>query len=503
MSASHDPTAPGDDDAQAAQTSGWTVDDARPGALAVEVDAAGVGAVPEEARPGRDLEPGADEAAEGPEASEADAAGPDAAGPDAAGPDAAGPDAAGPAVGEQEGPSPDAAEADDLDEAAAPADVGGARGGTEDAAQEDAAAQHADLPSRPVPVAEPVAESVPEPQPGPALEAVPASDAAVASESLPEAPPGSLPAPLSGPEEAGEAEERVGTRGSADASVGGVAEPGPAASASDDDVPPGPADEDAGGLPPADDVEDAPAQPQGWAAVTAAFRPHPATRGQVLAGVLCAVLGFALVVQVHQTNVSGLASLRQADLGQVWARVSGEYTRLEEEAQSLQEAREKLADRDSSRAAAEESARSRIEVLAILAGLAPARGPGLEIRIEDPKARVGAAEILDAVQELRDAGAEALQISGGGYDVRITAATSFVDADGGIRSAGVVLTAPLTLRVIGDPDTLSAALDIPGGVNDVLTDAGARMTLTPRPEVLVDALARTPTYRYSTPASSG
>lgn len=246
-------------------------------------------------------------------------------------------------------------------------------------------------------------------------------------------------------------------------------------------------------------AEDAPPAPTGWAAVVAAFRPHRATRGQVLAGILCAVLGFALVVQVHQTNVSGLASLRQADLGQVWARLSGEYTRLEEEAQGLQEARERLADRDQARAAAEESARSRIAILAILAGTAPAVGPGVTIRIEDPRGRVGAAEILDAVQELRDAGAEAIQIGGGGAEVRVIASTSFVDADDGIRTGGVTVRAPYAMRVIGDPDTLAAALDIPGGVTDVLRDAEAEIVVEPRGEVRVDALAEPLTFRNGTP----
>jgi uncharacterized protein YlxW (UPF0749 family) len=220
-----------------------------------------------------------------------------------------------------------------------------------------------------------------------------------------------------------------------------------------------------------------------------------------MAGVLCAAVGFGLVVQVHQTNVSGLASLKQGDLVQILARVSGESARLEEEAQKLQETREQLATGSLSRAAAESSARERLQVLAVLAGTAPAQGPGIAVTVTDPKGRVGSAEILDAVQELRDAGAEAIQIEGGSRAVRVVASTSFVDGTGAIVADGVSLSAPLTLRVIGDPETLSAALDIPGGVNDVLRGEGAEVSTTTSASVRVDALAAPRPYRYARPVT--
>jgi len=44
-----------------------------------------------------------------------------------------------------------------------------------------------------------------------------------------------------------------------------------------------------------------------------------ATRGQLLGGLLCMVLGFALVVQARSTQEQGLSSLRQADLVRILA----------------------------------------------------------------------------------------------------------------------------------------------------------------------------------------
>ncbi|MGZ4604272.1 MAG: hypothetical protein ACXV0U_11835, partial [Kineosporiaceae bacterium] len=61
-----------------------------------------------------------------------------------------------------------------------------------------------------------------------------------------------------------------------------------------------------------------------------AMRPR-ATRAQLLAGALCALLGFALVVQARQTQVQGLDSLRQADLVRVLDNVTNAEARAEQD----------------------------------------------------------------------------------------------------------------------------------------------------------------------------
>ena len=86
--------------------------------------------------------------------------------------------------------------------------------------------------------------------------------------------------------------------------------------------------------------------------------------------------------------------------------------------------------------------------------------------------------MLDAVQELRGAGAEAMQISGGdGATVRIIASTYFLDSDGGISVVdGRRLTGPYTITVIGDPKTMRTALNIPGGVVASVSGDGGNVT---------------------------
>jgi len=151
-----------------------------------------------------------------------------------------------------------------------------------------------------------------------------------------------------------------------------------------------------------------------------------------------------------------------------------------------------------------EEARERTRVLGILAGTLAARGPGVELTISDVEGQVGADVLLDALQELRDAGAEAIELSTvTGPAVRVVASTSLVDVEGGVEVDGTRLVSPYRFRVIGESRTLAAALDIPGGVLDVLRQRKAQAVVTQRPSVLISSLRAAPSPRYARPAVEG
>ena len=220
------------------------------------------------------------------------------------------------------------------------------------------------------------------------------------------------------------------------------------------------------------------------------------SRGEVLAGLLCAVLGFALVVQVQQTQEADLGSLRESDLVRILDDLGARNDRLEAEEAELEETREELVAGGSAQDVAREAAQQQVDLLGILAGTAPATGPGIRLTINDGGGEIGAAALLDAIQELRDSGAEALQVG----DVRIVASTSFVDTEDGVVVDGKVLEPPYVFLVIGDPQTLSTALDIPGGVIRSVRNAGGQALVSELDEVVVDALRRPTEPQYARPA---
>ncbi len=246
-------------------------------------------------------------------------------------------------------------------------------------------------------------------------------------------------------------------------------------------------------------VEPEPSARSAWARLWRAGRPR-ASRAQALAGVLTLLLGFAVVTQVRQTQQEGLSALRQDDLVRVLDDVNQRETRLEDDARQLESTQQRLQSGSNSSQAALEAAQSRLDTLGILTGTKTATGPGIRLIVSDPKAGVTAASLLDATEELRDAGAEALQIG----TVRVVASTSFVDGSdsgsSGIVVDGTTLHAPYVFLAVGDPQTLAAALDIPGGVLETLRQHGADGTVTSEQQVDITALHTVSPPRYARPA---
>jgi uncharacterized protein YlxW (UPF0749 family) len=218
--------------------------------------------------------------------------------------------------------------------------------------------------------------------------------------------------------------------------------------------------------------------------------------------VLLALLGFTFVVQVRSTTADALSSARQEDLVRILSDLEAQERRLNQEIARLEESQEQLASGAEGRQAALEEATRRADELGILAGTLPARGPGLSVRFESDPKPIGASSILNAVQELRGAGAEAMQISGGdGTTVRIIASTYFVDDGDAIIVSGRRLTGPYTITVIGDPTTMGTALNIPDGVVDSVDGDGGNVIVREREVVDVTALSEPPDLQVARPVS--
>jgi uncharacterized protein YlxW (UPF0749 family) len=216
-----------------------------------------------------------------------------------------------------------------------------------------------------------------------------------------------------------------------------------------------------------------------------------------LVGLLLALLGFGIAVQVRSnTSTSGLPAARQEDLVRILDDISSREERLRRQIADLEAARTRLSTAGDRSSTALEEARTRSTALGILTGTIPAQGPGIELTITDPRRRFAAEDLLDAVEELRAAGAEAIQVGG----VRVGLETAFVGTDRGIAVDGTPLTAPYTLVAIGEPGTLATALDIPGGVTDTARRAGGDARVQQRDTVVIRAVRTPRAPRYSRPA---
>jgi uncharacterized protein YlxW (UPF0749 family) len=211
--------------------------------------------------------------------------------------------------------------------------------------------------------------------------------------------------------------------------------------------------------------------------------------------ILAGALGFAIIAQVRQTSIEGLENLREDELVRIFAGVDQDGDRLADEIRGLESSLQLLQSQSTNEAEAERAAQQRLDALGILAGTAPATGPGIVLTVNDPEGKVSSSVMLDTVQELRDAGAEAIQIG----DVRVVADTWFAPGDGGLSVAGTLVRPPYVVRAIGDGNTLAGALEIPGGVSATVRRLGGNTDTQIEDEVEVDALLTLTPPQYARP----
>jgi uncharacterized protein YlxW (UPF0749 family) len=219
-----------------------------------------------------------------------------------------------------------------------------------------------------------------------------------------------------------------------------------------------------------------------------------------LAVLLCVVLGIAIVTQVRQ-NESGdsLETARPADLLVLLDSLQQREAALNTEVSDLQRTLAQLQASGSSDQAAIENAQARLAALSILIGTVAATGPGVTLTITDTTPGVPAETMLDVINELRAAGAEAMEIRGGQTAVRVGVDTWVVGTPGALVVDSATLNPPYSVLAIGDPPTLAAAMNIPGGAMDSVERVGGTMVVQQADRVDVTALRQPKQRQYAQP----
>lgn len=220
--------------------------------------------------------------------------------------------------------------------------------------------------------------------------------------------------------------------------------------------------------------------------------------GQAAIAIAVALLGFLLAIQLRsQEDLAGrLAVEREADLGQLLSQLTSRSDQLLADIVDLQARLGQSTDSAEQAEALLESARLEFGSLQVLLGIVPVEGEGITMTVEDPERTLGPDVLLDTVQELRDAGAEAIDISG----VRVVARTAFTGHGGDLSVGGIRVAAPYVIKAIGASPTLAEAMRIPGGVVDAITSLpGASVRIEERSSVSILSVAPAPTFTHARP----
>ena len=192
---------------------------------------------------------------------------------------------------------------------------------------------------------------------------------------------------------------------------------------------------------------------------------------QITLTVVSFLLGLLLVTQFYTQGKLASAAQTQSTADQAMiisglvegnAGLRKEVTALEAEA----------AQYDSTSGEANlENMVSELNKLRILNGLVEVAGPGVEIKISGS---VTALDLQDLMNEVRNAGAEALAMNG----YRLVARSVVVGTNGSIVVDENRLNPPYRLQAIGDPQALERALIRKGGLVALLEFAYPDATIT-------------------------
>jgi uncharacterized protein YlxW (UPF0749 family) len=227
------------------------------------------------------------------------------------------------------------------------------------------------------------------------------------------------------------------------------------------------------------------------------LRPGP-SRAQAVVGLVLAILGFMAVVQVQTlAEDTEFAGTRREDLITLLDSLEGAASEARSEIATLRERRNALQNSTERRETAIADARDELDALSVLAGTVPARGPGISVTITDPLDEIRTTTVLNALQEMRNAGAESIEIND---EVRVVTDTYLVDTAEGIQADDTVLEPPYVFEIIGPPTTLEEAMSFRGGLIDEVDGLGGEVTIETSENIEITSLHDPEDIEFAEPA---
>lgn len=208
----------------------------------------------------------------------------------------------------------------------------------------------------------------------------------------------------------------------------------------------------------------------------------------VTIGIICFILVFTMFVQfntIEKTDLANIATMREAELREELAKWNSKYEELyqkyEEETIKKQEYQDSLGtDVEASTLIEEE-----LKETNILLGLTDVEGPGIEILLTDNATKdIDAYDLLELVNELRLAGAEAISING----ERIIAMSEIVDINYSfIVINGNRISSPYTVKAIGNQTYLESGLTAKeyGYMDNIIKGNGKTATLERKDSITI------------------
>ncbi len=199
------------------------------------------------------------------------------------------------------------------------------------------------------------------------------------------------------------------------------------------------------------------------------------------------LVGFLLVAQWRGAATFTHSLERQSDqnLAIIIQEIAAENNALRGEIVRLQMRLMETGQESEDRSRVLNEAAKEMQAVRVVSGLDAVSGPGIIVTIRDPERVLLPQDFVRLVHDLGAGGAEAIAVNG----TRVSATTGFAGFDGTIRINDDVFSRTYEVSVVGHPDNLAQALELPGGLSSTLsTFPGVGVGISRAEEVRVPAV---------------
>lgn len=196
---------------------------------------------------------------------------------------------------------------------------------------------------------------------------------------------------------------------------------------------------------------------------------------QISLTVVLLLIGLLLVGQLRsQARPTELSTLSAQDLSTLIETLSDRNRQLRSGLSDVQEQLREYRAAEAQGQSALDVSREDLRRITAFSGQGGVQGQGIVI---DVNGELDAIAVNDLLNELRNAGAEAIAVD----EVRVTARSVAVQGTSSLEIDGVAIQPVFEIRAVGDPDGLITALERPGGIISQLK-LFARATIDARQE---------------------
>lgn len=220
----------------------------------------------------------------------------------------------------------------------------------------------------------------------------------------------------------------------------------------------------------------------------------------IVLGVMCLALTAGICIQVRTVKSSNVMVSQsyeennlRAEVLKYKERYDNKIKEIEKTDEELEKARQKATTNNSELEETENQIKQGNKII----GLTEVSGPGVMITLSDSKIDssdplVHDMDVLTVINELKNAGAEAISIN----DERLTPLTAIICGGNIININGERVGAPFTIKAIGQPETL-ANLSRPNGYLNTLKDYGIGAELKKSNNITIPKYNGVIKYKYA------